>query len=366
MKIKDFEQGAADDSGAPDAKGKPTPYGQWKAVEGIPVYPGYYFEDLRDVELAPWARTGGLGCFINHQASDESNDCHLCEIPPGGSLNLERHLYEEMIYVLSGNGSTTVHAADGHQQSFEWQAGSLFAIPLNAPHQHFNGSGSEPARFIAVTNLPSVINLFNSPPFVYECDYPFANRFDNEDNYFSADGELVGRYLWRTNFVPNASSIEIYEYSERGAGAKVELSLARNTMGAHISGFPVGTYKMAHKHGPGAHIIIVSGEGYSLMWRPGEEPKRYDWDYGSLVIPPDGWFHQHFNTGPDTARYLALSYRARRPRNEEGIPLSRLSTRLGGDQIEYQDEDPIVLEMYRSALAERGVEFNMDLSLWQG
>jgi hypothetical protein len=240
----------------------------------------------------------------------------------------------------------------------------LFAIPLNAWHQHFNGNGSKPARFIAVTHLPTVMNLYNSPSFVFECEYSFNGRHDGEDGYFSADGELVGRYLWKTNFVPDAANIDIYEYAERGPGAKVELSLARNMMGTHISGFPPGTYKMAHKHGPGAHLLPASGIGYTMMWLPGEEPKRYDWKYGSMVTPPDGYFHQHFNAGNEVARYIALTYRAARPRHESGEPLARVSTRLGGDQLEYRDEPPVILETFQKTLAENGVEFNMDLSLW--
>ena len=35
------------------------------------------------VELKPWARRGGRGVFLNHDASRTSNDCYVCEIPPG-------------------------------------------------------------------------------------------------------------------------------------------------------------------------------------------------------------------------------------------------------------------------------------------
>ena len=63
------------------------------------------------------------------------------EIPPGKSLAPHRQLYEEMILVLSGRGSTTVWNDAGARITFEWKDGALFAIPLNCHHQHFNGSG---------------------------------------------------------------------------------------------------------------------------------------------------------------------------------------------------------------------------------
>jgi oxalate decarboxylase/phosphoglucose isomerase-like protein (cupin superfamily) len=129
-------------------------------------------------------------------------------------------------------------------------------------------------------------------------------------------------------------------------------------MASHISQFPVGTYKKAHHHGPGAHVIVLSGEGYSLMWPDGEEPQRYEWKPGTLIVPPNAWFHQHFNAGATPARYLAFKNWS--PRNTQGVPMSWISRRLGGYQIDYADETQQVREMFAQALARHGLEPRMD------
>lgn len=335
-------------------------YRRWLRSEGIDVIPGHHVPDLRAVPLKAWARTGGFVCFINHDDSDRSNDCYVTEIPPAGSLAARRHMHELMLYVLAGRGMTTVWHETGATQSFEWHEGSLFAIPLNAWYQHFNSSGDAPVRLLAVTNAPAVINMFADAGFVFDCPYEFVNRFTGESGYFNAEGTLDGR-VWESNFIPDVRSFDLLDYKERGAGGKnIHLKLARNTMGAHISEFPVGTYKKAHRHGPGAHVVILSGTGYSLMWQQGQPIKRYDWSEGSMIIPPDRAFHQHFNTGRSPARYLALRYTDARGRDPEtGLPMSTISTRLGGDQIEYEDEDSNTRLMYQQECERNGVEYRM-------
>src|SRR5690349_10392257 len=133
---------------------KETPYTRWVKSEGLDIIDSTYVPNLHTVELRPWARRGGFGVFMNHEASRTSNDCYVCEIPAGKALAPQRQLFEEMIYVLDGRGSTAVWNDAGKKISFEWKAGALFAIPLNCWHQHFNGSGEKPARYIGVTNAP--------------------------------------------------------------------------------------------------------------------------------------------------------------------------------------------------------------------
>ncbi len=339
---------------------KETPYTRWVASEGLDIISGHFVENLNTVELKPWRRRGGRAVFINHDASRTSNDCYVCEIPPGGKLAPQRQLCEEMIMILSGRGSTAVWNDAGARVTFEWGPGAIFAIPLNAGHQHFNGSGQEPVRFVAVTNLPPVMNLYEDPDFIFNTAFDFKNRFDGEPDYFANKGEQKGLLL-QTNFVADAVNLPLIEAKERGAGGgHIRFAMARGSMNSHISQFPVGTYKKCHRHGPGAHVIILSGEGYSLMWPEGEEPKRYDWQAGSMIVPPNMWFHQHFNTGTTPARYLAFKHETVSIRNAQGVPKAWISMRIGGDQIDYADERPEIRATFAEALARHGLKPQME------
>jgi oxalate decarboxylase/phosphoglucose isomerase-like protein (cupin superfamily) len=355
-----FSATVSDDLAKKFASEKETPYTRWVRAEGLEVASSFHVENLHTIPLRPWARRGGNAVFLNHDASRTSNDCYVMEIPAGRQLEPQRQLYEEMIYVLDGRGSTAVWNDAGRRVQFEWKAGSLFAIPLNCIHQHFNGSGSKPARYVGVTNAPQVINLYGDIGFVFGTGYDFRDRFDGEPDYFANKGEQKGLLL-DTNFVADAVNLPLISAKERGAGGgHIRFSMARGSMNSHISQFPVGTYKKAHAHGPGAHVIIMSGEGFSLMWPEGEKPQRFEWREGSMIVPPNMWYHQHFNTGTTPARYLAFKHEVVAIRNAQGVPKAWISKRLGGDQIDYADEQPLVRTWFAEALARHGLKPRMD------
>jgi oxalate decarboxylase/phosphoglucose isomerase-like protein (cupin superfamily) len=265
-----------------------------------------------------------------------------------------------MVYVLDGRGSTAVWNDAGAKITFEWKAGAIFAIPLNTHHQHFNGSGKDAARFVSVTNAPAIINAFGDLDFVFNSSHDFKDRFSGEPDYFANKGEQKGLLL-DTNFVADAVNLPLIAAKERGAGGgHIRFNMAKGSMNSHISQFPVGTYKKAHAHGPGAYVIVMSGEGFSLMWPEGEEPKRYDWREGTLITPPNMWFHQHFNTGTTPARYLAFKQEGVAIRNAQGVPKAWISRRVGGDQIDYADEKPVIRKMFADELAKHGLTSRMD------
>ena len=192
-----------------------------------------------------------------------------------------------------------------------------------------------------MTNAPVVINLYEDLDFIFDTTYDFKGRFNGEPDYFAAKGEQQGPAAGH-QLRADAVNLPLIAAKERGAGGgHIRFNMAQGSLNSHISQFPIGTYKKAHAHGPGAHVIILSGEGYTLMWPEGEEPRRYEWEDGTMIVPPNMWFHQHFNTGTTPARYLAFKHEGVAIRNAQGVPKAWISRRLGGDQIDYADENPV-------------------------
>ncbi len=338
---------------------KIKPYDEFLQREGVPVYTGFAIEDVFMLELGPWARKGGRGAYINLDGNGGTNDCYVVEIPPGGSLTPGHQMFEELVWVVEGSGATQVWYDEDKKLSFEWNKGSLFSIPLNAWHQHHNGSGQKPARLLAVTFAPTVMNLFHNLDFVFNCPFKFDDRFMADESYFSSQGKMYQRRVLETNFVPDTYTQELYGWRERGAGGRnVMFELAHNTMAAHISEFPVGTYKKAHRHGPGAHVIILSGKGYSLLWPAGAEIREAPWKPGSIIVPPNAWFHQHFNSGAEPARYLALRWGSQRYVGggffTADAELADVDVKLGGLQIEYPDEELYIHKLFEEHLHKAG------------
>lgn len=344
------------------------PYLEWLDEQKVPVIEDFGV-DLLTVETVPWPLLGTNAAFVHLKGRGDFISVMVVDIPPGDSSEPQRHLYEEVVYVLSGHGSTTIESADGKRKhSFEWGPKSLFALPLNARYRHFNTSGTEPARFATTTNLPMQLNLFHNSEFVFNNDWDFGERFGDE-RHFAGEGEFIptrpGRHMWETNFVPDLEGFELQPWKARGAnGSNMMFVLADGTMHAHMSEMPVGTYKKGHRHGADFHIFAVQGTGYSLLWYEGDEDfHRVDWRHGVMYAPPDMMFHQHFNTSPQPARYLAVAFGGLRyPFTNEkrqaflGVDVS---LKAGGKQIEYEDEDPRIREIYAAELAKTGAEMRM-------
>src|SRR5258705_2809973 len=139
-----------------------TAFEQWAEYEGVPMIRDFMVPDLNTVAVKPWDRMGAAGSWVILGALEDqmSMGAYVCEIAPGKSTRPQKHIYEEIVYVVAGSGATTVWNEGQKPLTFEWRRGSLFAPPANASFQHFNGSGIEPARYRSLTKAPPAFNMF--------------------------------------------------------------------------------------------------------------------------------------------------------------------------------------------------------------
>ena len=328
--------------------------------DGLSVLTGFGIDDLKTAPLKHWERLGGPAAYCHLEGSQGFVGVFIGEIPPGKSLKPFRHMYEEQVLILAGRGATQFWSDPGNDPiTLEWQPGSLFSPPLNVKHQHHNGSATEPVRFATANNLPLIMNVYKSPDFVFNVPYEFTDRFAGQKDFFSSDlkpGEEEDRVV---NFIPDLTAVTLDPHPERGIGfSRLGIHLSGNSMVGHIMAVETGTYKKAHRHGPGAQVIVIAGTGYSLMWYPGKEKEmvRIDWQPGSLLVPPEGWYHHHFTVSKEPARHLAL----RRGLRLVGHPWRpNLSEHEGGHLLEHEDEPPEIRALYESEMKKAGMPFRM-------
>jgi quercetin dioxygenase-like cupin family protein len=337
-----------------------TPYDRWMESIGIPIHRGYFIDDLRNVELGWWEARGCNSCFLQLSGQENIQEGRVTEIPPGGTLPPLRLAVEEMVYVVQGHGLASVWAEGQEKKSFEWQPHSLFMVPPNYTYQVSNARGNEPARLLHVNYLPLSMLLIPLPDFFLKNEFvDLSILYGDEQDAFSEAkmairddaGERGIRQLWIGNFFPDMKAWDKLEaHKKRGAGGSTVDFMSRTGRGGHMSVFPVGTYKIGHRHGPGTVIVIPEGEGYSVLWQEGQEKRIVPWHEGSVFVPPNQWYHQHFNLGAVPARYLAIS----RPR-----PVFDTDESLDARQIPYVSEDPMIRETFESELAKRGLKTQM-------
>jgi quercetin dioxygenase-like cupin family protein len=317
------------------------------------------------------------GAITRFHGAGDFCSMFVLEIPAGASSLPQRHLYEEIYFVLEGRGSTQIEAGDGTKRSFEWGRGSFFGIPLNAKYRHFNASGNQRALLCTTTTLPMMLRILHNEEFIFTTPFDFADR-TGKDEYYTGGGDLhmiaPGRNIWETNFVSNLFELDLPAWEDRGKGStNINLAMADGVMHAHISEIAPATYKKAHRHEGGTHVLTLAGGGYSLLWEDGSaELERVEWTFGTVFPPKEMQWHQHFVTTNEPSRYVATNLGGiRHPVLQSrrdmviGKPgekqLLAKSSKEGGHQIEYGDQDPRIHRIWLEEMRKAGITPQLDL-----
>lgn len=342
-------------------------YYRFLQTEGVPIIEDYSVDNLEQTRLSPSKRRGGLGAYLN-LGYQQLTDGYLAEAPPNGSLNPERHLYEELVYVINGKEGHTIlgYGKGEDRHEVKWKKGSVFAIPLNCFHQHFNDDSDQPARVLFYSNFPTVMGALSDTDVIFNSDVipkirkdalPFSNKVSSDQNdsttmtptaSYGVDFADDPKPFYKVDYIYDIRQFEglLRKASSEYYGfAAIGLEFP-STLRSHISLIPPGHYGKAHRHGGGAYVNWLSGSGYSLFWEVGKkERNKITWKSGSVESPPAGWFHQHLSTGKSDAFQMAF-------KNNVGFNM------IGGDQItgqpiqlERADEDPRIKEEFEREIA---------------
>ncbi len=334
--------------------------------EGIPVHEGYSVEKLGQLEVAPWKRMGGLGAYVRLIGAATVNAGYLNHIPPGESLKPQGEITDNLVLVLDGRGATDLWYSGEEKKKYRinWGQYSLVKVPPGVRYQHHNLDKGRPAKLFTATSLPFFLNLLGTKDLIFGNNYvsEFWQKELGKDMFAPDKGNLTSNtkpVVWHGYVISNVKSFSALDITtKRGVeNRSVHFDMGPG-LNAHISEFAVGKYKKAHRHGPGAHVIVLSGEGYSLIWREEKKKMKIDWKEGSLFIPPSRWYHQHFNTGTTPARYLAIHSPV-----EHMLHAETFEDRAR-DQIEYYQEDPSVMPTYEAELAKKRIASRMTPDLY--
>lgn len=338
-------------------------YDRWIETLELPIYTGYYVEDLRTLPLARWDQRRCDAAFLQLAGQQGVSGSYVTEVRPGDTTAPYKVAVDECVYVLDGRGLTTVTAPDGQgKKSFEWQKHSMFLVPANHPYEFSNTSGTQPARLLHTNYLPLAMSVIPDTDLLFDNPAKNASRLEGSaDGAFYSEAKAVQRAsaggrvaeTWVGNFFPDMRAWDkLVPFYGRGAGGTtVFVEFPGSPMTAHMSVFPPKSYKKAHRHGPAYVIVIPVGEGYSIMW-PKEDAEKVviPWHEASCFVPPFRWFHQHFNISESADRYLAIHPPRGLASSGEAIE------DRARDQIEYPQEDPWIREKFESELAKKGLK----------
>jgi quercetin dioxygenase-like cupin family protein len=385
------EPKAGEKAGYGKFKRKPLPYDLFMEAEGVPVYRGIGVKRVQDLPLAPWKRLGGRGSYIQLHGTEGLWGCYVVEVPAGGALNVERHLYEKYVLVIEGRGSTEVwQEGQTRPQAFEWQPFSMFSIPLNAYHRIVNATNA-PALLLCGTTAPNMINLVDHLEFVFNCPFNFTNRYSGNSDYFKPKDDLEpdpirGLALRRTNFMPDIRQAELPLDNRRSPGyRRVEPNMAGSRFYVWLAEHETGRYSKAHKHASAAVLICIKGKGYTYTWPATLGPTPWQDGHGGKVLRQDyepvgmvsaapmsgDWFHQHFGVSKGGLRLMAWHGANNQRANKAGVPGEQLmdygaiDLKKGGSAIPYNEEDPFIRTEFETTLAKEGAIGRMEPDLYQ-
>jgi len=226
----------------------------------------------------------------------------LVEIPPGGQVPPARHLAEEYIYIVAGEGYTTMWRKPGEKpQRYDWKAGDFLSPSLNVWHQQFNTSPDTPARYVSVTTMPLSKNMFYNEESLTNSDLMFEERWQQGVTQKPEYKDPDSMDMKAGHRVPDLPGIKLQEVGGRwGMNLRPdEGDLAGNRlMEAFVRDYysnDTGVPSHGDRHPWEKVYLGLEGEGSAIL-KPIDGPaKVVNWKKGELFFVEG---YEHHDIGP--------------------------------------------------------------------
>jgi len=226
------------------------------------------------------------------------SDLTLVEIAPATSTLAHRHLAEEVLYIIAGEGHTLMWSRDGETpKKYNWSAGDLVSPSLNVWHQHVNTSPDKPIRYISMTSSPLTRNLFHNEKLLTGSDFVFEERWQKgitqQPEYKRPDSiDMQAGHM-----LPDLPGRKLQ--SKEGSFG-ITIRPDGDMAGNHILQTLVREYRTdatlpleGHRHPWEVVYLVLEGEGSSILKR-GDEPARVvNWEKGDLFIVEANEYHDN-------------------------------------------------------------------------
>ena len=261
------------------------PYDNWATTQGVPVVTAPAVQ-LTAVPTQLWPRYGVDGAIAHLEGRCDFLTLFIFDIAAHASATPLRHVYEELVYVVSGSGETDVALWNGVERRITWRAGHMFSMPVNARHEH--RAGAEGARLAVFSDIRYLLGLYRNESFLFDNPATFEKR------HRKAAGE------------PWLEAFTRLSPSSGDDGARGELRLADSALGASVMELADGQSTLARRQMQGAHLLCVAGQGASLSFDDPNGPvSRTPWSTGDVIGLTGMRFHQHVAHG-GPARFAVI------------------------------------------------------------
>ena len=217
------------------------------------------------------------------------------------------------------------------------------------------------------------MNVFHNERFIFDNTFDFADR-TGKTSYYSGEGDLItvrpGNHMWETNFVPDLAAIELKSWGDRGAGGTnimfvlADGSHARAHLGDAGRHLQEGSSPRAGlprhvRHRPRLLAVLVSRARRSSAASTGStawcsrRPTSSSTSTSTCRTEPA----RYLATGVGGLRYPITTQQRRSLLGLKPGEKGAVSTPIkeGGDQIEYEDQDPRIHPIWLAEMKKAGV-----------